>query len=183
MKIPEHIKKLLKEAVNQEVGVKFDLACGDLKQQGCIGIDIIPNQYVDIVGDLEETPYKGIPSECASLLIVSHYVEHIKPWLLIDVMNEWWRILKVGGQMMVSTPYAGSPQFWQDPTHIKGWNEATPEYFDPFGPMTKGSLYHVYHSAPWKVIKNTWDITGTLEVLFEKRPDDPSYHEVKLLTR
>jgi SAM-dependent methyltransferase len=180
--VPKHIQEEFKKGVASDTGVKIDLACGDIKQPGFIGIDIAPSQYVDVVLDLEKTPYP-IPSECASMLLASHIVEHIKPWLMIDIMNEWWRLLKVGGQLLIATPYAGSPQFWQDPTHIKGWNEATPEYFDPFAPMSKGGLYHVYRAKPWKIIKNVWDLTGTLEILMEKRPDDPSYHEVKLMKR
>ena len=92
---------------------------------------------------------------------------------MVDIMNEWWRILKLGGQLMIATPYAGSPMFFQDPTHIKGWNEATPEYFDPYAPMSSGNLYQVYRPMPWKILKNTWDLTGTLEILMEKRPLDP----------
>jgi hypothetical protein len=99
---------------------------------------------------------------------------------MIDIMDEWWRIMKIGGQLMISTPYAGSSSFWQDPTHIKGWIEATPEYFDPFGPMSKGVLYKVYYPKPWKVEKNTWDLSGTLEVLMIKRQDDPNKHIIRV---
>lgn len=182
MKIPEEIREKLRKAIDQDVGVKLDIACGSLKMEGFIGVDIKPGRFVDIVGDLEDVPY-SIPSNCASFIIVSHYVEHVKPWLMIDLMNEWWRLLKVGGQMMIATPYAGSPSFYQDPTHIKGWNEATPEYFDPFAPMSKDNLYKVYKPMPWKILKNTWDLSGTLEVLMEKRPDDESYHKDQLLSR
>lgn len=178
MLIADHIRKQLQDAVSQEIGVNFDLGCGDTKREGYIGIDFRPAPGVDILQDLEKTPYKDIPAGCASLLVAGHIVEHLKPWLLIDVMNEWWRILKPGGQIMIATPYAGSPMFWQDPTHMKGWIEATPEYFDPFAPMSKGNLYAVYKPLPWKILKNTWDLTGTLEVLMEKRPDDFSYHKI-----
>jgi hypothetical protein len=177
--IPKHIKEQLDKATKEDIGVKLDLACSDIKQDGFIGIDIEERPGVDMVMDLEQFPYP-IPNNCASFLLASHFVEHVKPWLMVPMMNEWWRIAKDGCQLMIATPYAGSPMFWQDPTHVKGWNEATPEYFDPFAKMSQGRLYHVYHPKPWKIIKNTWDLTGTLEVLFEKIPDDKSYHE-KLL--
>jgi hypothetical protein len=177
IKMTEELKKILNEAVKSDVGVNFDLGCSDTKRDGYIGIDNRPSKGVDIVWDLEKVPYP-IPSNCAGLSVASHIVEHLKPWLMVDIMNEWWRIMKVGGQMLIATPYAGSPMFYQDPTHIKGWNEATIEYFDPFAPMSKGSLYPVYKPLPWKIEKNTWDLTGTLEVLLSKRPDDPSYHKL-----
>ena len=171
----KELKAKLEAAAKSEIGVNLDLACGDDRREGYIGVDIRPGKNIDIILNLEELPYKDIPSECASLMIASHIVEHFKPWLMIDIMNEWWRIMKPGGQLMIATPYGGSPMFWQDPTHVKGWIEATPEYFDPFGPLSQGNLYTVYRPKPWKVLKNTWDLSGTLEVLMEKMPDDPSY--------
>jgi len=179
----KYIQDQLKAAVKSELGVKLDMGCGDVKEDGFIGIDKEAIKIVDIVMDIEETPYKEIPSECASLILASHLVEHLKPWKMIDIMNEWWRILKPEGQLMIATPYAGSPMFWQDPTHVKGWIEVTPDYFDPFGKLSNGKLFHVYHPMPWDVKKNTWDMSGTLEVLMVKRPDDKKYHECHLVER
>ena len=179
-KFPDNIKQKLIEASKAEIGVKIDLACGDIQQEGSIGIDIVPSPYVDICMDLEHLPYKDIPDGCAQLLICSHFVEHTKPWLFIDIMNEWWRITKVGGQLMIATPYAGSTMYWQDPTHTHGFNELSFKYFDPFDPHWGRFLQSVYKPKPWKVEKNTWDISGTLEVLLTKIPDDPSYHKLDL---
>jgi SAM-dependent methyltransferase len=169
----KNLKQQLLEASKNEIGVNFDMGCGDSVREGFIGIDKDSYKGVQILQDLEITPYKDIPNDCCGLMIASHIVEHFKPWLLINIMNEWWRIMKVGGQLMIATPYAGSPMFWQDPTHTKGWIEATPEYFDPFAPMSGDNLYKVYKPKPWKILKNTWDVTGTLEILMEKRPLDP----------
>lgn len=174
----KQLKDILKKAAESDIGVNFDLGSGDATREGYIGIDKYPWKGIGILMDLEVLPYKDIPNECASLMIASHIVEHFKPWLMIDIMNEWWRILKPGGQLLIATPYAGSPMFWQDPTHTKGWNEATPEYFDPFGPINGDNLYKVYRPAPWKVVKNTWDLSGTLEILMEKRPSDPITYKV-----
>jgi SAM-dependent methyltransferase len=162
------------------VGVNIDLACGDIQREGFIGIDIVPSPYVDIVMDLEQTPYKDFPDECVQLSICSHFVEHTKPWLFIDIMNEWWRITKPGGQLMIATPYAGSIGYWQDPTHTHGFNELSFKYFDPRDPHWGNFLYSVYRPKPWKLEKNTWDISGTLEVLLTKIPNDPSYRTLEI---
>lgn len=177
--IPDHIKKTLEEASQNEVGVKFDIGCGDIQQEGFIGIDRVPSSYVDICLDLEKTPYP-FPDGCASLLMAGQIVEHLKPWLLVDIMNEWWRITKIGGQLMIATPYAGSELFWADPTHTKGWNELTPKYFDPLDLHMGDFWYKVYKPKPWKVKKNTWEMSGMMEILLEKIPDDPSYHKLDL---
>src|SRR2546421_152960 len=42
--------------------------------------------------------------------------------VFLRFMDECWRIMKPGGQLMITTPYAGSFGFWQDPTHINGCN-------------------------------------------------------------
>ena len=178
--IPPHVQEKLLQAAKSNIGIKFDLGCGDIQQEGFIGIDAVPSPYVDICMDLEQLPYKGIPDECASLLMAGHIVEHLKPWLFFAIMNEWWRITKLGGQLMIATPYAGSLSYWQDPGHIHGFNELSFEYFDPNSAHTGRTLFSVYKPKPWKVEKCTWDIAGTLEVLLTKIPDDPSYHKLDL---
>lgn len=71
----EVLKKLLKE---KSLGVKIDLGCGANKLPSFIGVDIRPLPGVDIVCDLERFPW-DIPSECASLVVSSHVLEHINP--------------------------------------------------------------------------------------------------------
>jgi len=171
--ISSEIKKLL-DKNNQ--GVKIDLGCGENKQPGFLGIDIRKLPGVDIVHDLEKFPYP-LPDECASVVVASHLVEHLNPHggVFINFMNEIWRLLKSDGEFMISTPYAGSPGYWQDPTHCNPCSEITWEYFDPLGPMTKGALYRIYKPKPWKIKYNTWNETGNLEIVLIKRKIDKSY--------
>lgn len=143
---------------------KLDIACGGIKEEGFVGIDIRPLKGVDIVHDLEKFPWP-IESESVSLAIASHYIEHIKPWLSIDFMNEVWRILIPGGRFCASTPYPGSKGFWQDPTHCNGWSEVTFQYFVP-----GYHLYNIYQPKPWKFEKGfpVYQVVGNLEVIMEK---------------
>ncbi len=77
---------------------------------------------------------------------------------------------------MISTPYGGSAAYIQDPSHCNPCNEMTWAYFDPIDPTTNGKLYENYRPKPWKIIENSWYTNGNMEILLEKRPDDPSYH-------
>ena len=176
----DHIKKQLLEAVPKKNGVQLDWGCGEVPQEGFLGVDRMPHRMVDIVMDLEDMKkYKDFPSDCCSLMIASHIVEHFKPWLFIPIMDEWWRIMKIGGELMIATPYAGSHSYWQDPTHCNGCNETTWEYFDPYGRKSQGQFYKIYRPMPWEVVpgKDMWEIEGNLEVVLKKRADDPLYHK------
>jgi SAM-dependent methyltransferase len=174
-KVNDDIQALLKKH-NQ--GIKIDLGCGENKNEGFVGMDYRKLKGVDIVHDIEDFPYP-LPDECASLAVASHVVEHINPHkgVFIDFMNEVWRILKPGGEFMIATPYAGSPGFYQDPTHINPCNEKTWEYFDPLAKMTGGQLYKIYRPMPWKIKINTWHENGNLEAVLIKRKQDKSYEQ------
>lgn len=166
------IAKILREH-NQ--GIKLDIGCGDNKQPGFVGMDIRPGPQVDIVQDLEAFPWP-LPDESVSLAVSSHVLEHINParFTFVNFMNEVWRIMKPGGRFAIVVPYAGSPGYWQDPTHCNGINELTFHYFDP---LSHTGLYGIYRPKPWKIVDGslTWHAAGNLEVILEKRRIDRSY--------
>src|SRR3990167_342786 len=94
--------------------------------------------------------------------------------LFLRFMNEVWRILRPGGQLMAALPYAGSGGMNQDPSHVNPCNEATWAYFDPL--EAGGYLYRVYEPAPFKVTMSAFHPNGNIEVVLRKRLDDVSYH-------
>lgn len=149
-------------------GIRLDLGCGENKQEGFLGMDIRGLPTVDIIHDIEVFPWPLADNSCV-VIVCSHLVEHIKPWYSIPFMDECWRLLEVGGDLAISTPYPGSRGYWQDPTHCNGWNEATWQYFDPSYP-----LYTIYKPKPWKVTKGfpVWQPQGNLEVLLKKRAEE-----------
>lgn len=198
------LAQILKEN-NQ--GIKIDLGGGGNPQPGFVNIDIRDLPQVHVVHNLELFPWP-FPTECASLVMASHLLEHISPLppdarttalvkLLIDkkilteqevkktigeiepghlfmrFMDEVWRVLKPGGRFMAAFPFAGSPGFWQDPTHINGITHHTLAYFDPLD--AGGFLYKIYKPKPWKIIMSSWHQEGNMEIVLEKRPLDPSY--------
>jgi SAM-dependent methyltransferase len=158
--IPAEVQEILSK---NNLGIKLDVGCGSNKQPGYVGMDKRKVEGVDIVHDAEVFPYP-LPDGCCSTILLSHLIEHIKPWLMIDLMDELWRLAKVGGQLLISTPYAGSFGYWQDPTHCNGCNEATWTYFDP-----DYFLYRIYQPKPWRIARNAWWETGNMEIVLEKR--------------
>lgn len=97
----------------------------------------------------------------------------------VRFMNEAWRILKPGGQFISVFPFAGSPGYWQDPTHVCPISHVTLAYFDPLAKDGAGNLYNLYsfyRPMPWKIVKCFYDHSGFIEVALEKRKIDKSYH-------
>lgn len=170
----DNIKKLLKD----KSGIRLDIGCGASKNAGFVGIDMLDLPGVDIVWDLEETPWP-LPDECVLTATASHVLEHINPHkgVFINVMDEIWRVMKPYGQFAFVVPHAESAGFAQDPTHCNMINETTMHYFDPDpeGASMGPQLYNFYRPKPWKIIKQFFDYTGNLEVLLEKRPMDKTF--------
>lgn len=161
----EHIRKLLQD--NSKI--KLDLGCGENKQNGYVGIDIRKLESVDIVHDIQQVPYP-LPDNCCSTILASHIIEHINPsnFGFIKVMNELWRIMAIGGELMIAMPYGLSYGFIQDPTHVNPCNEATFQYFDP-----KFPLYNIYKPKPWEIKKGfpVWNQTGNMNIVLIKRDE------------
>lgn len=155
-----------------------DIGCGANKQgKEWFGIDYRPLEGVDLVQDLEKFPW-CVPSESFDTAVCNHVIEHIQPThgIFIEFMNEAWRILKPGGNIMIGAPYATSVGMFRDPTHVNFINEETWSYFDPFDQLYNGSLYHIYSPLPWLIKINTWHTSGNIEVVLVKRNIIPKFN-------
>lgn len=168
----ETIDKLLKDYG----AIQLDIACGENKSPGFVGLDIRPLAGVDIVWNAEVQPWP-LPDNCVNRAICSHYIEHINPasFGMIRFMDEVWRVMKYDCQFVISLPYGGSPRYWQDPTHINGCNENTLRYFDPIVDGQASELYSVYRPKPWKITHLRFDPLGDIEAILVKRREDESY--------
>ena len=113
---------------------------------------------------------------------ISAHIGEVEPGpIFMRFMDEVWRILKPGGQFMCVFPHADSYGYRQDPSHVNMINEATLDYFDPYPSHLNGqssALYAVYHPKPWKILANNWSTTGNMEIVLEKRLEDPSYEKL-----
>lgn len=95
---------------------------------------------------------------------------------LMRFMDEAWRVSRVGGQMAMVMPYAGSIGFYQDPTHASPITEAVWFYFDP---THASKLFYIYKPKPWKIALNSYQTNGNIEVVLEKLPWKKEYDEAK----
>jgi len=106
--------------------MKLNLGCGVHKLEGYINIDISSKCKPDVVCDIN----KGLTFKNESIqeIKASHILEHIDD--LIFVMNECWRVLKVGGILNIEVPN-GEYSEWalRDPTHKRAIFKDTFLYF------------------------------------------------------
>ena len=108
--------------------MKLDIACGQNKQKGFKGVDIISDKDVDFVLDLEKFPWEPFSDNSVEEVFCSHYLEHTPD--LMKFMDEIWRICEDGAKITFISPYYTSIRAWQDPTHKRAISEATFQYFD-----------------------------------------------------
>jgi len=150
----------------KHLGTRLDVGCGINKQKGYIGLDQFRHPGVDIVHDVQKFPWPVDTDSCFQVLM-SHLWEHIEPKYRFRVMDELWRIIRPDGQLLLSAPYAGS---WGDaahPAHYGCPNEATFSFFDPDYPLYQACSYK--KPKPWKLVRNSYDMRGCLEVIMEPR--------------
>lgn len=115
--------------------LKLDLACGQNKREGFLGVDRAKAPGVDRVVDLMKFPW---PWKDASVeeAHCSHYIEHIPledyqgKDRLCWFMDELHRILIPGGQATIIAPWWASVRCWQDPTHRRPITDLTFWYFN-----------------------------------------------------
>lgn len=154
----------MKRTLNNKSVIKIDLS-GGTSSPGFLSIYPKPLNALQAAQFVEKKlPLK---SNSVTLLMAGHLIEHIEPRKFITFMDECWRVLKEGGQFMISNPYAGSTGFWADPTHINGVNAQTWYYFDPTGPT---GLYDTYKPKPWRVDRCFFQSDGVMETLLVKLP-------------
>jgi hypothetical protein len=150
----------MKKNSKAKKGYLLDIGLTEIPQQNYLRMG--PAKGSDIVHDTEKFPWP-LESDSCLIVLAAHIVEHIKPWLIMSWMNELWRVTINGGQVAISTPYAGSPSWHQDPTHCTSFNEISFGYFDP----QFKALYAVYKPKPWKMEKGSpiWKSEGSIECL------------------
>jgi len=167
-----------REILSKRKLARADIGCGANKQdEDWFGIDRRKMPGVDLIQNLENFPW-GIPSESFNIAVASHVLEHIQKadGIMLSFFNEVWRILKPSGNFLISAPYATSPGFYRDPTHVSPINEELFCYFDPDDQFFKGGLYHIYSPLPWDIKVNTWHSTGNIEVVLQKLPILPEHN-------
>ena len=92
----------------------LDVGCGINKKAGAIGIDRNPASGADVLCDLDRFPYPFRDSSFDELQAV-HVSEHVSD--VIRTMEEFHRLVRAGGEVLIVTPHYTDFSSFCDPTH------------------------------------------------------------------
>ncbi len=113
-------------------------------EPGAVNVDILDLPGVQVVHNLIDLPYP-FPDEYAQRVEAIDVVEHLPNYtpsqrpMIPAFIEEVWRILKLGGTLFMQTPRHDAAFLWTDPTHVRGFDEHSFDFWDPathFGATT-----------------------------------------------
>lgn len=82
-------------------GLKLNVAAGNKRIDGWVGIDATERSGADIIAPMDAIP---LPDACATDIMVIHAVEHVYSWQVPDCLAEWFRLLRPGGNLILEMP-------------------------------------------------------------------------------
>lgn len=137
-----------------EKPVKINLGAGEDQKEGFINVDLVDLPGIDKVHNLMEFPYPfedGIADEIHAVDVVEHlanYTPDNRP-SVIAFVEEVHRILKPGGVLYMQMPGWRAEFLWIDPTHVRGFDIQSFDFFDPTKPF--GQTTGFYSKAKFNV--------------------------------
>lgn len=118
-------------------GLTLNLGSGKDYRDDCLNADIRPDVGADWVVDISKLEwgevvnmgehYVAIKPGIFERIIAFDVLEHIPD--LVKAMTNCRDLLAVGGEMHIVVPYELSLGAWQDPTHVRAFNENSWVYY------------------------------------------------------
>lgn len=82
--------------------MKLHLGCGKRFIPGYSHIDVVEFPHIDIIQSVDRLPM--IADNSCSVVYSCHVLEHFHKKVIVDVLKEWFRVLKPGGILRISVP-------------------------------------------------------------------------------
>lgn len=134
--------------------IKLDVGGGTSPMPGYVNVDPVHGEGEYRVAMPTHLP---LASAAVDAIRCSHVMEHIPAGgPRIDTMNEFHRLLKPGGKLLIIVPVIGTWHAIADPTHVSFW---VPESFHYFTGVQKANAE--YGIRPWRrldeVLNDGWE--------------------------
>ncbi len=99
------VQALRQAAWAQATPVKLNLGCGDTLLPGYVNVDLAAERrgrQPDVCCDIRDL--SAFPDNHADEVMAIHVIEHFYRWEVVDLIKEWVRVLKPGGQLVLECP-------------------------------------------------------------------------------
>ncbi|MEO8385305.1 MAG: hypothetical protein ABI583_08690 [Betaproteobacteria bacterium] len=118
---------------------RINIGSGRTWKHDFINIDVDPSRGADLIFDLSQRfPHEEyfqtwrfgrarLSQGCADYILAEHVFEHVHN--LVQCMTTCIDWLRVGGTLEIEVPYDLSYGAWQDPTHVRAFNERSWQYY------------------------------------------------------
>lgn len=101
-------------------GQGLDIGCGSNKGAGCVGMDRLPFDGVDVVFDFDSGQPWPFADSSFDFIRAIHVIEHVANPL--HFFEEVHRTEKPGCEVHLETPHYSSNNSWGDPTHVRHYS-------------------------------------------------------------
>jgi SAM-dependent methyltransferase len=115
----------------------LNLGSGKDWREDCINADIQRRVKSDWCLDIQDVHWGSllvtrfgdfrVKAEMFDVILANDILEHVPD--LVKAMTNCKELLKVGGEMRIHVPYDLSYGAWQDPTHVRAFNEKSWLYY------------------------------------------------------
>ncbi len=118
---------------------RINIGSGKAWRHNYLNIDINRERGADVIFDLSERfPFESsmqswrfgrikLRKDAFDYILAEHVFEHVKD--LVQCMTNCLEWLRVGGTLELEVPYDLSYGAWQDPTHVRAFNERSWSYY------------------------------------------------------
>jgi len=84
-----------------KINSRLNVGCGDLPFEGWVNLDLRPLKGVSVRSNAAQLPFKDGVFE---IVYASHVIEHFDFLEGFEVLKEWKRVLKTGGNLIIECP-------------------------------------------------------------------------------
>ena len=127
---------------------KLNVACGLDYRENCVNLESNKSVKADIYHDIEKLPLP-FNENSFEVIYCNHILEHLNPKIVPKLFNEFYRILKNKGRIIIEVPYAFSHYAWADPTHFRAYT------YESFNYFCSNSLQNYYVESTF-ILKNRY---------------------------
>lgn len=152
----EAVDELIEEAEKPFKPIKISLGAGTEPEEGddWVNVDIVKLDGIDVVHNLMHFPYP-FADGAADYIKAKDLIEHLATHLpdgrstVLAFVEECHRILEPGGTLWIQTPGWDADFLWIDPTHVRGFDRRSFDFFDPETDFGRSTGF--YSPAKFKV--------------------------------